>query len=286
MKVYHFSIIFVIFSFSIMLLTDNYLTERIQVKTNTIDKKYVFDKAVDAAVDELRGYNQDTTELVCDDAVNAFYDSLCAAFDILSSPEAREKLKYYIPVIIISDYEGFYAYYMTDVEKHNNTEMLMCRSEKQYYYIHEKTAPKGYRATDFTIRFSGAEDCVVYDNAGILGGQIVRLNINDTAAVNEYLLNKNYYSILCDKALFDIQRRAVIADRLEGALKYYCNRHNDLALQMGIVYDFSLPEYDGELFLRASDGVSFLAFFQGYPIAGSGELYNCFTIANARVVER
>ncbi|MCQ2495480.1 MAG: hypothetical protein MJ131_02695 [Lachnospiraceae bacterium] len=288
MKAYQFCIIFMIFSVTMMLLREESINEELQVKNLLTDNKTLFDKAVDAAVDRLRAYNENDWEYAADEAVSSFYDSLYASLDIMDSPDGRESLKLYIPAIIISDNEGYYVYFTEDVSENDFKELKIRRSEKQYYIYSESNAPEGKRATDFIMRFTGKESCIVSDFAGVLGSkmQVFDYGGNENSELTELLLKNNYYSILTDLESFELKRRELMAGMIENSLKYYCNVHNSMAHQNGVEYEFNIPDYDGELFLQAADGVAFWAFFQGYPIKGSDKFYNCFTVSNARVVEK
>ncbi|MCR4993027.1 MAG: hypothetical protein K6A45_08290, partial [Lachnospiraceae bacterium] len=73
------------------------------------------------------------------------------------------------------------------------------------------------------------------------------------------------------------------ATTLEENLAYYCNIHNYVAQQSGVLYSFSIPSFDAETYLRATNGTSFIAFFQGYPVPGTNEVFNRYSISSAEV---
>lgn len=305
MKLYHYALIFVCFAIAVITVTDltvsekNYMAEGAEV-ANTI-----FDRAVVAATNSLLDTEEGASELKRDEAVTAFYDSLFASFGISDMPESRENMKLYVPVICVTEPDGFYVYSDEIIysPSGSGTEVFRCWTEKRTFNYRESSAPAGYRATDFIIRFCGAGYCYVFDTQGIVHGnkgELFRIYLDDF--VKEYadyptvdseaeytdlvaVLKgpMNFRSILSHPDEFREIEANVRATTLEDALNYYCNEHNYVAQQEGILYSFSIPAFDAETYLRATEGTSFLAFFQGYPVPGTNEVFNRYSVSNAQV---
>lgn len=295
MKLYHYCLVFCLFSIGTILISDMVIFERQTVSIYSENTDAVFDKAVDAAVKRLRLYSEHDSEGVRDDAVEAFYDSLYASLGIADNPDSREKVRLYVPVIIITVGDGFYVYYDDVSPGIDGTEELVRRcTEKKVYSYYENTAPEGYCATDFIYRFLGKNTCSICDTEGICGEKSGIYSVStdeNREAINKELWNcvsggRNYSCILKNSVEFENKRLEISTSKLEDALTYYCNFHNTIAANMGISYGFSVPQQNGELYLKAIDGISFIAFFQGYPVNGSNEVFNCFSVSNARVVEK
>lgn len=293
MKIYHYCLFFCLFSICTMVVSDALIFERNTVSRYSENNDIIFDKAVDSAVDRLRLYTERDSEEVRDSAVEAFFDSLYASLGIADNPASREKLSLYVPVIAISAGDGFYVYYEDNIRTSEGVLQTVRRcTEKQVFSYYENTAREGKCATDFVYRFLGEDSCFLCDTEGICGekGRVFRTGPKDEAEGSNKILwdtatgGRNYDCLLTDRELFEEKRRDISSNRLEEALTYYCNRHNRIAQENGVSYGFSIPSWNGELFLKAIDGIAFIAFFQGYPIYGGNGVFNCFTVSNARVV--
>ena len=309
MKLYHFALIFVCFAIAMVAITDLSVSEKNYMAEGTEVQNTIFDRAVVAATTRLLDTEEGASELKREEAVTAFYDSLFASFGISDMPASRENMKLYVPVICVTEPDGFYIYSDEVVYSPSGTgtEVFRCWTEKRTYNFREETAPSGYRATDFIIRFMGKGYCYVFDTQGIIHGkkgELFRIYLDDfvqeysaytptavPSAEAEYtdivtVLKgpKNYWSLLSHPEEFRDTEANVRAEQLEEALNYYCNEHNYVAQQQGILYTFSIPSFDAETYLRATEGTSFLAFFQGYPVPGtSGETFNRYSVSNAQV---
>ncbi len=315
MKIHHFALIFVIFALTIVVVTDLKVSEADYMSRETGLVNTIFDRAVVAATDNLLDSEFGVTELTKENAVQAFFDSLYASFGITDSPLSRENMALYVPVICVTEPDGFYIYYDEVVyNAAGDTEFQRCWTEKKTYTYRESTAPAGYIATDFILRFQGDGSVYVYDSQGIINGTkgyLKRVYIDEyEKEVAKYLsghvagfaspaidpdeyeyydlitcLNgaKKYYSLLDHKAELLEKEATVRAVTLEDNLNYYCNAHNYVAQQQGVMYTFSIPSFDAETYLRSTQNTSFLAFFQGYAVPGTDEIFNRYSVANAEV---
>ena len=308
MKLYHYVLIFAIVAISMIVVVDLKVSNRSYMSDNSELTNGIFDKAVDAATNELLADVDGLTELQKDNAVEVFFDSLYASFGIVDSPASRENMALYVPVICVTSKDGFYVYYDDVRYAADGLESVRCWSELKTYNYREKTAPSGYRATDFIIRFLGEDVCYVYDTQGITGtkGAMYEVFVSDffeelekyktavtghTAAAyeSEYLPllqtvygSMNYYSILAHPDEFAEKKRETVASAIEQNLNYYCNIHNTVAQQNGVLYSFSIPSFDADVYLRSAMNTSFLAFFQGYPVPGTDEVFNRYSVSNAQ----
>lgn len=284
MKIYHLCMFFALVFISGILVTAVKVKEDYFMKENNSACDAVFDRAVDAAAEQLRGYSENEDEVVRINSVNAFFDSLYSSFNAVDSPLGRMNIRLSVPFIAITVGNGFYVYYW-DVG--SSEEPVLCCTEKKSFMYCEHYAENGKRATDFIIRFNGRDDAVVCDIRGITGKAGRIMTYKGKSLMKEYgLERKNYSSLTENKEKMEEKRCTVMSEALVEQMDYYCNRHNETARHFGINYGFSLPEKDNEIYLRAFDGISFLAFFQGYPVRGSDKVYNCFTVTNAMVLEK
>ena len=289
MKLHHYVLAFVVFLLGTIIVVDMKVSEGIYMSSDADRNSAVFDKAVDAATNELLSSISGVSVLTKEEAVRAFYDSLSASLGIADAPVSRRDLSLYVPVICVTDKDGFYINYNMLSGSAGDTEVKRCWTEKISYTYRETTAPAGYRATGFIIRFLGGTECVVYDTNGVLGpsGTAYRMDVSD---LSEYdfstTLNggMNYYSIINHPDVYDERRAEVISTTMSNYLNYYCNRHNEVAERAGVIYRFSIPAFDSAVYLRAVENASFLAFFQGYPIPGTDQVFNRYSVSNSQVV--
>lgn len=311
MKFYHYAIIFVIFAIAIVAMTDLKVSEKNYMAENTEVTNTIFDRAVVAATDRLLDTEEGASQLKREEATVAFFDSLYASFGITDMPLSRENMALYVPVICVTEPDGFYICFDDIIYgEGGGLETRRCWTEKKTFTHRESSAPAGYRATGFVIRFLGNGSCYVDDAQGIVHGkkdELFIIYLNDfLEECDEYaeaaghpgvampeleyydIIStlygpKNYWSLLTHGDEFRDTEADVRAKTLEENLAYYCNAHNYVAQQNGVLYSFSIPSFDAETYLRATNGTSFIAFFQGYPVPGTDEVFNRFSISSAEV---
>lgn len=316
MRIHHFALIFVVFAISFVVILDMKVSEGDYMSREAGLTDTIFDRAVVAATDNLLDSEFGVTELTKENAVRAFFDSLYASFGITDSPLSRENMALYVPVICVTEPDGFYIYYDDAVYgADGGVEFRRCWSEKKTYTYRESAAPAGYTATDFIFRFQGDGSVYVYDTQGIINGNrgfLQRVYIDEYGKESARYLSemagggftgpaadpdsyeyydllkclngsRNYYSLLAHGDDLLEKEAEIRAASLEDSLNYYCSAHNLVAQQQGVMYTFSIPPFDAETYLRSTQDTSFLAFFQGYPVPGTDEVFNRFSVSNAEV---
>lgn len=311
MKFYHFAIVFVIFAIAIVAMTDLKVSEKNYMAENTEVTNTIFDRAVVAATDRLLDTEEGASLLKREEATEAFFDSLYASFGITDMPLSRENMALYVPVICVTEPDGFYICFDDIIYgADGDLDTRRCWTEKKTFTYRETSVPSGYRATGFVIRFLGNGSCYVDDAEGIVHGkkdELFIIYVDDfLKECEEYVYAvghpgtampeleymdmistlygpKNYWSLLTHGEEFRDTEANVRATTLEENLAYYCNAHNYVAQQNGVLYSFSIPSFDAETYLRATNGTSFIAFFQGYPVPGTDEVFNRYSISSAEV---
>lgn len=198
-------------------------------------------------------------------AVNQFYESLFANFGVIGNVHLENKLKGYIPVILIVDTDGFYIYYFHTYESDGETLLGQKWTEK---------IPYVYQEGNFIYKFTLGSYVTLYDKASniLYEGKHRDLSVQFPEALS------------ANEEKFDTVRRNAIIDAIEKSMNYYINLHNRIAYQFGITYQFWLPRIDKTEWYRTIDDISMLVIFQGYPYnAGSLDTYNRYALGGARI---
>lgn len=288
MKAHHFVIIFLVFFFVMYLSTKLYIEQSTSVAKDITNKEVIFDKAIDAATEAMISYSGGVMSVDKDKAVDAFHASLYASLGITDIPDKRAELDLYLPVICITADDGFYiSYNQTTVDSQGHQNNIRTWTDKIQY---------GYDDGYFIYRFSTSGVTTVLDYHKYIDATaaIYKVDLTDNTSKQEFVQYATVVSALSghlndclftNEVLFQDVRTETIAQTLEKYLNYYCNENNDVAQRAGIMYQFAMPAMDSATYLRAAANSSFLAIFQGYPVAGSQKTYNEFSVSNAQIVE-
>lgn len=286
MKLYHFTIIFAAFFLATVIIVEMHVSQQNYVLVDEEQTELAFDDAVDAATNALVANSGGTYAVDKDAAVEAFFTSLCADFGIIDEPVLRRDLEMYVPVIAVTVDNGFYIWYDAIITDENGHQI----SARTW----TEKIPYSYDDGFFIYSFTNGSEVTVYDYNRYFDttAAFYRADVSEITAFEHF--DDLIHSIpsarwsdclLTNESFFNDVKGHVIAQTLEENLNYYCNEHNKASELAGVSYKFSLPEIDGGMYLRAASGSSFLAFFQGYPVGGTGGTYNQFAVANAQVVE-
>lgn len=270
MKITKLSIVFVLIVLCCIIQLDIKMNNIVAINQKKIDYNQALEGAVDDAV--LRLVDMDSSKTVTyslnkEACINQFYMSLFSSFGILDSPSEQKNLMNYIPVIIVTDKDGFFISYVdTYIDDDGSPMYTRVWSEKKPYYY------KGDKVI-FSLTFS--DYLKVYDpeTKEVNEGDFDDLKVQYP---NEYLFQ--------DKEVFEQIRRNVIADCIQKDMKYYINNYNKIAENFGITYDFYLPAVDENDWQRTIDSISLFVVFQGYPYGnGTNDVFNRYAYAGARV---
>lgn len=283
MKLYHFSIIFVIISLSLIVILDVKINNFIAVVEEKENLDNCFHNAIDDAVVHLVEV-EGTTGLKDnrERAVEDFFLSMYASLNIVNNLQKQALIKNYIPVITVTTEDGYYLYYSDEYKGSDNYTYISKRcSEKMPYY---------YEDDDFIYGFTLTDIITLYDKNGLLDStkvqQIFTLDYHDIKNSEAYATFRSQKpnSFLLDDEQYNLTRKNSIISCIEKSMNYYCNRHNSIARQYGITYNFAMPVIDNSEWIRSIDNPGMIVVFQGYPFGkGLNETYNRFAVAGARI---
>lgn len=262
MKISHLSIIFV-FVFICFMIPHFYEADTVQAVTG---RQIVYNQALDNAVADavISLVERDSRQQIIVNkelARERFFASLYSTLGIMGG-EKKKEMEGYIPVLLVTDTDGFYLYYQMELP---DKTVYGNWTEKQPY----EAVLQG-RIFSFTL-----DDYLkIYDPAT---KQYMEGKYQDLAKVypeERFLQNSQAY---------DQMRRDCIITRVKEQMKQAINHHNRIAGHFGISYNFTLPNISTEDWYRTIDDVSFMAVFQGYPYGHGPGYYNRYAVGGARI---
>lgn len=232
----------------------------------------VMDNAVDDAfITTVEGIDSKNNVIVNKEQVaQNFLNSLCNGLGVLGNDDKEQLVKAYVPVMALVDYNGFYICSMDEYE-----------SQPDYYvteHIWKSKKFYSYSTASYIYTFTLSDFVTIYDPVRKKTYEGTYQDIMDT-------YNLSDPGVLDSADTFDKVRRNRIVTLITDNLKYYINKHNQIAKEFGINYYFTLPEIDQNTWYRTIDDISFLAFFQGMPVSSTGYIFNRFSISGARILK-
>lgn len=285
MKLHQLIMVFLIIVITVIIVTD--------IKTNGLKlvakNKEQFDKNLDTAIDdgtnrlaEVDDNNQ--VSVSKDAAINSFFLSLNSSFGTLEDKKSRDQLNMYVPIVVITTENGYYAFYS---EEYKDATGGTCIS-KQW----SELLPYDYADENFIYRFTLGDVVTICDNKNRLAGgagRVYTFDYHDFQSKEEYagFREANTDCILLNEEAFEYTRKGATIKSIETTMAYYTSRHNRIARRYGITYNFSLPIISYEEWAPYLNEPSMFVVFQGYPYQdGTGATYNRFASAAAKLTKK
>lgn len=272
MKITNLAIIFYMMEICLFTVLD--------IRTNNLsavaNRQMEYNKALDNAIDDgvinlVEVDSKRNLILNKDEAVNQFFNALFSNFGVIGDSQAEERLRGYIPIILVTDSDGFYIYYYDtykiDTNDEDSEKLISQKWSEKIHYCYEEG--------DFIYSFTLGTYLKMYDSKtnALYEGEYEDLKIQFPS--NQVLANQD---------TFDTIRRNAIINELEKYMNCYINKYNSIAYEKGITYQFWLPRIDKTDWYRTIDDVSMLVIFQGYPYnAGTTDTYNRYALGGARI---
>ncbi len=286
MKLTHLAIIFMIITVAVIIYIDIYTNNLNAVieKRDQIDIN--IDTAIDDGVTNLAEVDEKNNIIIDrDKTVKSFFMSLYSTFGILSDADSQTELNLYVPVIAVKEEDGYYIFYSDEYVRADGFTYAAKRwSEKYPYY---------YEDEDFIYSFTLGDVVTLYDKHNILGSdldqKIYRLDYHDFKMKAEYAAFRAARpdSIFLNDDIYELTKKSTILECIEETMAYYVNRHNRIAIQNGITYNFSLPPLSEDGWTKDIANVSMYVIFQGYPYGNQiDEVYNRVASAGAKITKR
>lgn len=283
MKLTQLTILFAAIFFIIVIRAD-IATDNLRAVTDAKhDMDYYMDQALESAVAALMDNDAETGDEVLNKeaAVDSFFSSMYASLGILSDPIAQERFRAYVPVMAVTDYDGYYLIYNDIYTEGDGYSYVTHRwTEKLPYYYEDK---------NFIYRFTFNNDITIFDKNHLIDPTGKNLFISDdvnTIRINEAfrdlraIVGSN--SFLLDEQKFNEVRQTAVITRMEKDLSWYVSKHNSIASRYGIAYQFALPTTNSSEWAKAIESPSLVVIFQGMPLVeGLDRTYNRMAFTGA-----
>lgn len=247
-------------------------------------------------------------------AVDTFYSSLANNFNVKNNQQSLERLKMYIPVIAILDYDGIYIHSAEQDEDGTITFVTKPKAYYTYSYViklEETINSKTYEIvtvdeeTDIT-EINKLSDYIYEINFTM--DDYVYLNIYEITSdekIGEIVHSKGFY--LSDNnnneelvygaqnRIVTAQRRALrdqIVEKLDASkqrvigeigmrqISYAVNKHNLYADQAGINYTFTFSVESDATWYETMDGIGMIAIIQGVSLGNRYLNYKAYSASD------
>ena len=108
--------------------------ENAEAEKRKIDSALLF--ASDTAAEQLaEGYGESNVYKLLENAETEFFRALSAGMEVFDNPDERESLNFYVPLLLVTNTEGFYMNYLYEGTDENGAKTLTrIWSECQPYY--------------------------------------------------------------------------------------------------------------------------------------------------------
>ena len=240
---------------------------------HTEKERIIYNNALDGAAEDavsgLAEYDSaDEIYLNKDAAVVCFFQSLYSGFGILEDEERQEWMQLYVPVILMTDEDGYYIYHNYQVTAEDGRHVYQEWSEKcAYSYVYQK----------FVFAFTLTDQLRVLDTES---GNCYEGDFHDLQGQLPEI------PFLASDTSYQTVRLMAVADCISRSMEYYINHHNRIARDYGISYQFFLPDIPDEDWARTISDVSFMVVFQGYPYESVNGYYNRVETSAARILKK
>lgn len=279
MKAHHFGILFIGIALVLFLFLD---IKTSQLKA-VIDEENKMDQCLTNATDssaQVIAKSYTTRQLVSskEESVETFFSSMYASLGLIADPVAQQKIRMYIPVILVTGENGFNILY-NDEYKIDGVKNVAMRWSEQYSYYYEDEY--------FVYGFTLSDIVKIYDKNGILGLKEAyqEIDFHEVATSDSFKQFRNNHPnhFLLSEEDYYLVRKGAIIKLLNEKMEYYVNNHNYIASQYGIAYQFSLPVIDESELIRTVENPGIIVIFQGYPLTNLNEIYNRCIVAGAQI---
>lgn len=284
MKIYHLTLIFIIFFLGCVIKTDLTVGSLKAIENEKDEITKNLSSAVSDAVNCLsKTGSYGTGTINKEEVLTTFFASLYSSMGIISDKTAQSEIEIYIPVILLCDTDGYYVYYYDEYKADDgNTYIERICTEKM---------PYSYEDDYFIYRFTLTDMVYIYDKSDIFKqeGRFVYIDYKELSENPAYEeLNLKYgNSFLFHNNDYETVKKTAIINKLEETLAYYTSRHNDIAVKQGITYAFTFPYGMKDQWADYIDDVNMIVVFQGYPYGPDRNYrYNKIVSAGANILKR
>lgn len=192
-------------------------------------------------------------------ALEAFYNTFFTNLGIDDNIGKQNEFIMHVPLKMILDYD---RYYISAFQ--NNQEVWI---PKFYQYYDKSGVIIYYTLNDYVYTYNTK-------SGGWIEGS--RKEIYGNYPTIDALKEEN----------FEEFKRLNIITALRKDMKNQINNFNEIAKRYGFVYDLNIPEFDDDLWQKTLNGISFIAFIQGYPIYGVNDFYSTYGFSTYELIKK
>lgn len=332
MKLTDFALIFIAIFLPIVVIV--YVNTSFVVKSEKQEMYYknIINSAVTDAVSAMKhienenqdidyGYSGETDKKVSINsnvAISTFYTSLANNFNIANNKESLERLKMYVPVVAVLDYDGIYIHSAEEKEDGSIQFVTKPKVYYTYYYVITKTTDADMNNQFNIVELSEIQDITKQDSHYIYEvnftmDDYVFLNIYEIDTSNDWKFGQKIYSkdfylkddnnnnelvyenevtkkfmtssdknILRKKIIehLDNIRLNHIAKIGMKEISYAVNKHNTYAKDVGINYTFRFSIESDSVWYETMDGIGMIAVVQGISLGNRYLNYKAYSAAD------
>ena len=332
MKLTDFALIFVAIFLPIVIIV--YVNTSFVVKAEKQEMYYknIMNSAINDAVSSMKqvensdldidyGYSgiiDNKVSINSNIAIDTFYNSLANNFNIANNETALTRLKMYIPVIAILDYDGIYIHSVEEDESGQISFVTKPKVNYTYTYVITEGS-QGVNIDSENYDVKPLKDLSTLPTSRLLGNHIYQItftmddyvyldvfNINRTTSkVTNIVVSKKFYlsdsqnnhSLVYDEfgviLMQDkIELAAKIAKFLENKrqntiaqigmeeISYAVNKHNHYAKSAGINYTFRFSVDSDAAWIDTMDGIGMIALIQGISLGNRQLNYKAYSTSD------
>lgn len=255
-------------------------------------------------------------------AVTTFYSSLANNFNIANNELSLQRLKMYIPVIAIVDYDGIYIHSAETDEAGDISFVTKPKSYYTYSYVisrktNSNTGNKEYKMVDVSTIDNILNETLaskhIYEVNFTMDDYIV-LNIYEITSmgtIGEIVFSKGFYleddnnntNLVYEKIdRMTYSQKLMLRNEIEQQLKsmrletiskigmreisYAVNKHNDYAGQEGINYTFNFSVESDQAWYETMDGIGMIAIIQGVSLGNRYLNYKAYSASDLIVSKK
>ena len=237
-------------------------------KKEQIDEALVLSS--DMAAEQLvSSYSEGNMSSLLVNAEKEFFRSLSVSLGVLGEAEEEEALYFFVPLLLVTDTEGFYINTLKESEQNGAKILAREWTECQPYY---------YSDDNFIYRFFLDDGiCIIRKDSP---DDVIITTYKDAVSNASLMAQMSTSRVFRSENDFKEVKRAAIAQCIERAAGRALADHNYIAGQHNISLFYSVPSFL-ENYTPAMDYSSLLAVFQGYPLSARYNIIynNCSTSA-------
>ena len=335
MKLTDFALIFVAILLPIVIIV--YVNTAFVVKSEKQEMYYknLMNSAIFDAVSSMKQVENEDTDIdygysgIVDKkvsintslAISTFYNSLANSFDINGNEIALSRLKMYIPVIAVMDYDGIYIHSAEELESGDVEFLTKPKVHYNYTYVILKT---NNNLTDTSYDIVSLEDIASINDVRdrLLSDYIYEVNftMDDFVYLNIYKLksngiigdvevskgfyltdNKNNLGLIYNASMLSQDRTKLqsdIVNKLQELksetiakigmkeISYAVNKHNDYAKTAGINDTFRFSVESDAAWYETMDGIGMIAIIQGISFGNRYLNYKAYSASDLVVAKK